>query len=97
MRRRRAEAAQAHGGAAASWGTASEDAVPIVLDANSVKGPLKDWVGTAQIAGAIKASFRQFLETCAPLPHSCFSVLALAQSRRVQQAHAPARADAPQM
>lgn len=70
MRRRRAEAAQAHGGAAAaaSWGTASEDAVPIVLDANSVRGPLKEWVATAQIAGAIKASFRQFLETCASLP-----------------------------
>jgi hypothetical protein len=67
VRRRRAEAAQTRGEyVPGSWGTATEEIVPIILDANSVKGPLKDWVTKAEVAGSIKASFRQFLETCGP-------------------------------
>ena len=39
--------------------------VPIVLDADSVKGPLKEWVAGAAVANSIKASFRAFLESYA--------------------------------
>jgi hypothetical protein len=38
--------------------------VPIVLDADAVKGTLKEWVATAEVAVSIKRSFRVFLETC---------------------------------
>jgi hypothetical protein len=35
-----------------------------VLDADGVKGTLKEWVSSAEVAHSIKQSFRNFMETC---------------------------------
>jgi hypothetical protein len=56
-----------------SYATGSEAQVPIVLDADGVKGPLKEWVATVEVATSIKQSFRAFLETCV-LSLSCCCV-----------------------